>query len=121
MKTCTALLLLLLCGCASGPDFVRPAAPLAQGYTESAPAASASAGAADGAQRIILGAPVALEWWTLFGSDSLNELIHQALAASPTVRAALSAIEALAVRAATPQAGTAAPRPSCPCSSHCSR
>jgi NodT family efflux transporter outer membrane factor (OMF) lipoprotein len=93
MKTCAALLLLLLCGCASGPDFVRPAAPLAQGYTESAPAASASAGAADGAQRIILGAPVAPDWWTLFGSDSLNELIHQALAASPTVHAAQSTLE----------------------------
>jgi len=87
MKTCVAVFLGFLCGCASGPDFVRPAAPLAQSYTQSAPA-----GATDGVQRIILGAPVAPDWWSLFGSDALNELIHQALAGSPTVRAAQSTL-----------------------------
>ena len=80
MKICPALLLLLLCGCAAGPDFVRPAAPRAQGYAES--------GSAAGAQRILLGAEVAPTWWTLFGSDGLDELIHQALSGSPTIAAA---------------------------------
>jgi NodT family efflux transporter outer membrane factor (OMF) lipoprotein len=95
MKISFALLLILLGGCASGPDFVRPAAPRSQQYTESAPAASAStAGAAvpASAQHIVLGAPVASDWWSSFGSDALNELIEQALAGSPTVRAAQSTL-----------------------------
>jgi NodT family efflux transporter outer membrane factor (OMF) lipoprotein len=91
MKNCFPVCLLLLGGCTSGPDFVRPAAPRAQQYTDSAPAATAGVartGAPDGAQRIMFGADVAPDWWNLFRSDALDELLGQAMAGSPTLAAA---------------------------------
>ena len=88
MKNSVAVFLVLLCGCTSGPNFVRPAAPSSQGYTDSASAAVQSA--PDGAQRILYGADVAPDWWGLFRSDALDELVRQALAGSPTIAAAQS-------------------------------
>jgi NodT family efflux transporter outer membrane factor (OMF) lipoprotein len=93
MKTWLAVCSVLMCGCASGPDFVRPAAPHTQGYSESLPAASTGAApAADGAQRIMLGGDVASDWWLLFRCDALDELIRQALNDSPTLSAAQSTL-----------------------------
>jgi NodT family efflux transporter outer membrane factor (OMF) lipoprotein len=88
MKNGVAAFLILLGGCTSGPNFVRPAAPSSQGYTESAPAASGDA--SEGGQRILYGADVAPDWWALFRSDALDELVRQALAGSPTIAAAQS-------------------------------
>jgi len=88
MKNSVAVFLVLLCGCTSGPNFVRPAAPSSQGYTDSASTAVQSA--PDGAQRILYGADVAPDWWGLFRSDALDELVRQALAGSPTIAAAQS-------------------------------
>jgi NodT family efflux transporter outer membrane factor (OMF) lipoprotein len=85
-------ILILLCGCAAGPDFVRPAAPRSQGYTESAAAFEGAAGAAAGAQRVVLGARVAPDWWGLFRSDALDELVREALAGSPSIAAARSTL-----------------------------
>jgi len=85
MKNSLGLCLLLLCGCAAGPDFVRPAAPHSQGYTD--PALAAGAAAPD-AQRIVLGADVAPDWWSLFQSDALDDLLRQAIAGSPSIAAA---------------------------------
>lgn len=93
MKSCLAVFLILVSGCASGPNFVRPAAPHSQSYTESAAAASddtARAGAPQRVQRIMLGADVVPDWWTLFRSDALDDLVRQAIAGSPTLLAAQS-------------------------------
>ena len=90
MKNAVALLLILLGGCTSGPNFVRPAAPGSQAYTNSTPAATA--GAPAGAQHILYGADVVPEWWNLFRSDALDELLRQALAGSPTIAAAQSTL-----------------------------
>jgi NodT family efflux transporter outer membrane factor (OMF) lipoprotein len=92
MKTRLAVLFVLMSGCASGPNFVRPAAPHTQGYSEPPAAASAGASAANGAQRIVLGGDVAPDWWSLFHCDALNDLIRQALAGSPTLVAAQSTL-----------------------------
>jgi NodT family efflux transporter outer membrane factor (OMF) lipoprotein len=91
MKTSLALLFLLLCGCASGPDFVRPAAPQSQQYlppSETGAAAAATPVSGSGAQRIVLGAQVSPRWWSLFGSDALDDAVAQAIDASPTLVAA---------------------------------
>jgi len=91
MKSVLAVFVILLCGCASGPNFVRPAVPASQGYTQSpsTQATAAPSGAAPGsAQRIVFGAEVAPDWWSLFRSDALNELLRQAIAGSPTLTAA---------------------------------
>ena len=88
----------LLCGCTVGPDFHRPAAPAAAGYRpagESNPVGTAAAAAqrsapASGpyAQRILLGAPAVPEWWTLFKSPQLDDLMRRAIAGNHDLAAA---------------------------------
>ncbi|MGH8336585.1 MAG: histidine kinase, partial [Gammaproteobacteria bacterium] len=76
-----ALGLLAMAGCAVGPDFKGPAAPDVGDYT--APAFSATVAApkvtAGEAQRLRKGGDIAADWWTLFHSKPLNELIERAL------------------------------------------
>jgi NodT family efflux transporter outer membrane factor (OMF) lipoprotein len=93
MKTWGGLLLLLLYGCTSGPNFVRPAAPASPQYLASPAAVAAdTAPAAAGAQRIVLGGEVAARWWGLFGSSYLDDLVSAAIAASPSLAAATSTL-----------------------------
>jgi len=87
MKNCLAIFLLVLGGCAAGPNFQRPAAPQSQQYTQPGAAAAPAS-----AQRIVMGGDVASDWWTLFGSDALNDLLRQASAGSPTIAAARSTL-----------------------------
>ncbi|MDA8230464.1 MAG: efflux transporter outer membrane subunit [Magnetospirillum sp.] len=84
----------VLAGCAVGPDFERPAAPKAKGYTaESQSAPTAAADVAGGkAQRFVEGKDIPAEWWTLFHSQALNTLIEQALKANPGIEAAQAAL-----------------------------
>jgi NodT family efflux transporter outer membrane factor (OMF) lipoprotein len=80
----------LISGCAVGPDFRSPPTPTQTGYT-AAPLplqTSASPGKDGVAQRLLLGAEIPAEWWTLFHSLSLNMLIDRAFANSPTLAAA---------------------------------
>lgn len=77
-----------LAGCAVGPDFKAPAAPQVTGYT-SAPLPPQSG--AD-AQTYVAGMDIPGQWWTLFRSAPLNELIQQALKSNPTLQAAQAAL-----------------------------
>ena len=96
LLSCTAASVLLLAGCAVGPDFERPAAPEVTGYTAMALPASTVAGSADiaggEAQRFTAGMDVSGQWWTLFESDTLNELVALALEANPDLEAAEAAL-----------------------------
>lgn len=97
-----AATLLLLGGCATGPSFHRPAAPATPGYRpagESRPVGTAAGAAqqrmpaAGGyAQRILLGAPAAPQWWTLFESPQLDELMQRAIADNHGLAAARDAL-----------------------------
>ena len=88
----------LLCGCTVGPNFHRPAAPAAPAYRpagESAPVGTAAAAAQRRAptagafaQRIQLGAPAVPEWWTLFASPQLDDLMRRAIADNHDLAAA---------------------------------
>jgi len=82
----------LVSGCAVGPSFRRPAAPALSGYTRTPISEkTTSADIAGGEeQRLVPGQDLPADWWTLFGSPSLNALIVKALGASPT----LTAVEA---------------------------
>lgn len=84
----------LIAGCAVGPDFKTPDAPVAQNYTASAPAAqTAHADTQLGAaQTIAQGATVQPDWWTLFGSASLNSLVDEGLRNSPNVASMRAAL-----------------------------
>ena len=83
-----------LAGCAAvGPDFHPPEPPAAArgpGYTAAPlPAQTAQApGAAGAAQQWDLGADIPAQWWAVFHSPALDELIRSALARSPSLAAA---------------------------------
>ncbi len=80
----------LLTGCAVGPNFHRPAAPSTAAYLHtSAVAAPQQVQAQPGdKQQLRLGAELTGEWWQLFHSKQLDEVVRAALAASPTLAAA---------------------------------
>src|SRR5581483_6885186 len=87
---------LLLQSCTVGPDFVRPAAPDATRYT-SEPLApqTASADVPGGeAQRIVEALDIPAQWWTLFQSLELDDLVEQALKANPNLQAAQASLRA---------------------------
>ena len=86
--------LLLLAGCAVGPDFARPAAPAVERYTPGPlPGQTAAAPGLGGApQRLVAGRDIPGDWWTLFRSEPLNALITEALRANPTLASAEAAL-----------------------------
>jgi len=86
----TAILAAALTGCAVGPDFRRPAPPSVASYTaEAVPEETAAAPIAGGApQRLVSGEEIPGQWWALFRSDPLDNLIRRSLAESPTLAAA---------------------------------
>jgi NodT family efflux transporter outer membrane factor (OMF) lipoprotein len=86
----------VLSACAVGPDFHRPAPPDVKGYQAEPLPAMVSAGS-DAAgpvepQHLIEGMDIPAQWWTLFHSQSLNDLVEQALKANPDVKAAQAAL-----------------------------
>jgi NodT family efflux transporter outer membrane factor (OMF) lipoprotein len=89
-----AVLIAGITACAVGPNFKRPAPPKATTYG-SAPMAgqTASAESAGGdPQRFVAGMDIPSEWWTLFKSVPLNQMVEQALKANPNVGAAQAAL-----------------------------
>jgi NodT family efflux transporter outer membrane factor (OMF) lipoprotein len=82
-----------LAACAVGPDFKRPQPPAATGYGSASWKETAAANSAGGdAQRLVAGMDVPSEWWSLFKSPQLNQLVEQALKANPNVGAAQAAL-----------------------------
>ena len=71
-------LALALAGCAIGPDYVRPEAPLPASYGEAKAAQNAAVDA---------------RWWALFKDPTLNELVDQALANNANLRLAVARVE----------------------------
>jgi len=84
----------LVSGCAVGPDYHRPTAPSLISYTRpSLGATTASSDVAGGGeQHFVPDEALAYEWWTLFESPPLNNLIRKALDASPTLVAAQASL-----------------------------
>jgi len=78
---------LWLISCAAGPDFRTPAAPKADRYTQSPlQEKTASAQVAGGVeQSFIAGQNVSGQWWSLFQSKALDQLIRMALKENPSV------------------------------------
>jgi NodT family efflux transporter outer membrane factor (OMF) lipoprotein len=86
--------LLAQAGCAVGPDFHRPAPPDAQAYTpETLPKATASsADPAGAAQSLTVGADIPGQWWTLFHSPAINDLVARVIRSNPDLAAAQAAL-----------------------------
>ncbi len=90
------LWLLFLAGCAPmGPDFVQPEAPAVQRYTETPmPGQTTGSTAPKGeTQSFAQDQDIPAEWWALFHSKVLTDLIQTGLKNSPTVAAAQAALE----------------------------
>jgi NodT family efflux transporter outer membrane factor (OMF) lipoprotein len=85
---------MLLAGCAAGPDFKKPAAPTVHDYTPDPVSTTSSATNVAGgeAQRFVTGQDIAGDWWTLFHSQTLNNLIERSLKANPGITAAQAAL-----------------------------
>ena len=85
---------LLLSGCAVGPDFLNPPPPDVSGYTPKP--LPAQTGAADdvagAAQRFAIGRDIPGDWWHLFGSPPLRSLVERALHNNPDLAAAQAAL-----------------------------
>jgi NodT family efflux transporter outer membrane factor (OMF) lipoprotein len=86
--------LLLIAGCAVGPNFKKPAAPKVSSYTTTPlSTTSATANVAGGeAQHFVGKIDIAGEWWALFHSKPLNDLIERSLKANPDIKAAQAAL-----------------------------
>jgi NodT family efflux transporter outer membrane factor (OMF) lipoprotein len=86
--------LLLTAGCAVGPRFKRPAAPDVGGYTPAPISTTSSTSNVGGgqAQHLVEGHDISGEWWTLFHSKPLNDLIERSLKANPDLKVAQAAL-----------------------------
>ena len=89
-----AVSLALFTGCAVGPDFKPPEAPNTNGFTATAlPEQTAASPVAGGeAQHFKKGEKTPRQWWLLFHSKALDQLIRQALSDNPTVAAAQASL-----------------------------
>jgi len=85
--------LLLISGCAVGPDYQAPAAPNVSGYTPDELLPTVSSGVGGGASQSFVSAKdIPGEWWILFHSPGLNQLILEALKNNPTLEAAQASL-----------------------------
>ncbi|WP_420136700.1 efflux transporter outer membrane subunit [Sphingomonas sp.] len=80
-RTGVCLALLLLSGCAVGPNFHQPAAPADAAYANVP---------ADG--RTVVEADIPGDWWSLFKSPAIDALVRRSLAANPDLAAARAAL-----------------------------
>lgn len=95
IPACSAVFSALLAtSCAVGPNFKRPAAPEATGYTAGPlqPTASTPGVLGGESQRFSPGADISSDWWTLFHSAPLNDLIEHSLKNNPDLKAAQAAL-----------------------------
>jgi NodT family efflux transporter outer membrane factor (OMF) lipoprotein len=104
-----AITVATLAGCALGPDFTRPDPPHADRYTAQQLQVEATANADDSAQHVVLGEQLSRDWWQLFQSDALDDVVKRALAGNRTLVAAAATL-AQARELAAAQAGTLAPQ-----------
>ncbi|MYN16763.1 efflux transporter outer membrane subunit [Rugamonas sp. FT107W] len=103
-RTPILILMLVIAGCAAGPNFLAPGAPSGERYTIDDAAARI-----DGEQTLLPGAAIDACWWQAFGSPSLNAVVEMALRGSPTIDSARATM-AQAVQLLAAARGTALPQ-----------
>jgi NodT family efflux transporter outer membrane factor (OMF) lipoprotein len=89
--TCVALAAALLGACAVGPDFKRPAAPAVERYTPGPLPPETLV--ADGEAQSFSGAALIVgDWWELFRSPPLNQLVGRALENNLTLKSSAASL-----------------------------
>ena len=78
----------VLTSCVVGPNFQEPKPPDASGYLHPSSDAAPVQPEAKDVQSVSEGAELAGEWWHLFHSAQLDEVVRASIAASPTLIAA---------------------------------
>jgi NodT family efflux transporter outer membrane factor (OMF) lipoprotein len=91
LAACAATL--LLAACTVGPDFQRPAAPSAEGYSGRDDTPLDGPTAPPQHQHAVMGQNLSGAWWRLFRSPQLDAVIGQALANNQTLAAAQSTLD----------------------------
>jgi NodT family efflux transporter outer membrane factor (OMF) lipoprotein len=88
------VVLLLTAGCVVGPNYKRPAAPSVPGYVPSLPTTTSSSPNVTGgeAQTFVPGHDIPGDWWTLFHSKPLNDLIERSLKNNPDLKSVQAAL-----------------------------
>ena len=81
-----------LAGCAVGPNFTRPTTPSAVRYTADTLRGEAESGN-PALQHLAMGQEIADEWWTLFRSDPIDQLVKQALANNRSLEASTATLK----------------------------
>jgi NodT family efflux transporter outer membrane factor (OMF) lipoprotein len=83
-----------LSDCAVGPNFKRPTPPTTPDYGSASKETEtvSAAGTGGKAQRLVSGMDIPAQWWTLFQSPKLNDLVEQSLQANPNMEAARAAL-----------------------------
>lgn len=86
--------LLLTSGCKVGPNYKPPTAPQVTGYTPTPVTTTTATPTVIGgeAQKFTSGQDIPGEWWTVFHSKPLDDLIERALKANPDIKAAQAAL-----------------------------
>src|ERR1700693_801613 len=86
--------LIFLAACVVGPNFKKPAAPDVEHYPSAPLPTTDSTGKVAGgeAQHFIKDIDIPGEWWALFHSKPLNDLIEQSLKANPDIKDAQAAL-----------------------------
>ncbi len=79
---------LALSGCAVGPHFERPLAPIAATYTSAHDVPRLAPGNGEPPQRLVPSRAIPAQWWGLFHSAALDRILREALADNPTLSAA---------------------------------
>jgi NodT family efflux transporter outer membrane factor (OMF) lipoprotein len=89
-----ALALVATPACVVGPNYKRPAAPNVPGYTPTPPTTTSASPSVNGgeAQTFVPGNDIPGDWWTLFHSKPLNDLIERSLKNNPDLKSAQAAL-----------------------------
>jgi NodT family efflux transporter outer membrane factor (OMF) lipoprotein len=85
-------LVVALAGCAVGPNFNRPAAPATPGYVKNPLPSQVGGSDAGGTQTLAQNQDIPAQWWTLFHSHELNDLVEASLKRNPNIDAARAAL-----------------------------
>ncbi|HLG45079.1 MAG TPA: efflux transporter outer membrane subunit [Reyranella sp.] len=96
-RALAAMATLGLASCTVGPDFVRPDPPKDKTYL-SGPTTDETVAVPDvlggEAQRFVADLDIPAQWWQVYQSKALNDLIGQALVANPDIQSALQSLKA---------------------------
>lgn len=92
--TVLSLWMLSEAGCTVGPTYIPPAAPSMTGYTQEPTSATitGSSGKGDSVQQITSNSELTAEWWHLFHSTALDDIVKQVLADNPDLAAARASL-----------------------------